>query len=637
MDVELYSILLLPLCSAAIIALFLRSSKWGGAAVSVTSAGIALAMAVAAMLSDAKIEAFESRHVLFSLGDFSMNFGVLFDPAAMNMLFVVCFVGFLIHVFSVGYMDKDPCKGRFFAGMSFFMFSMTGLVLSSNLFMMFVFWELVGFSSYALIAHYADTEAARAASKKAFIVNRVGDVGFLLGIIFCQAKFGTTSFSELSQILSQNPSQASTLMGLLLLCGFLGKSAQFPLQVWLPDAMAGPTPVSALIHAATMVAAGVFMLVRLSAVGMLAPDVLDTVAILCALMAFFAGLWALGQNDIKKILAYSTLAHLGLMGVGVSLGYDLAMYHLTMHAFFKATLFLVAGSIIHACCHEQDIYKMGGLFRRMPLTSFVGLLASLSIIAIPYFSGYYSKEAILAASFGKAHITGAVFDQIVFWLVMGAALLTPIYMGRLFFNVFLGKPNSEKAANAKESGIFMILPLLVLGIYSLAGGWSFAYDIFWLDGKMDGLLPSAATQFVGNMLEVHMPALESVQGAGLLAKLALSLTVLGLLAAYFLYGRNRGYDTLQRNVPILYDALKQHGWFDSLYDWYVAKVQQRFAVLLATFADMFLIELLFVRGIGAFCAVIGYGIKGLHVCSANSQVRWFAAGALLLFLLFVAF
>ena len=262
MQFQLDVILFLPFLSAAVIALFLRRSPRAGTAVSVLSAGTVLAVALAAMFSCAPDSAFKGSYELFKLGGFSLNLGCLLDSLSRNMLFVVCFVGFLIHVFSVGYMDDDSAKSRFFAGMSFFMFSMTGIVLASNLFMMFVFWELVGFSSYALIAHYADTEASREASKKAFIANRVGDFGFLLGIIFCQAQFGTTDFSALAQIFQADPSQASTAMGLLILCGFLGKSAQFPLHVWLPDAMAGPTPVSALIHAATMVAAGVFMSMR---------------------------------------------------------------------------------------------------------------------------------------------------------------------------------------------------------------------------------------------------------------------------------------------------------------------------------------------------------------------------------------
>ena len=619
-----------PLFSAALITLFFRKSKWGGAAISVASAFVALCGALGLMFSGIEGGVYKSSLEFFRLGGFSLDMGFLFDGIAANMIFVVCFVGFLIHVFSVGYMDTDSSKGRFFAGMSFFMFSMTGIVLSSNLFMMFVFWEFVGFSSYSLIAHYADTAVARDASKKAFIVNRVGDFGFLLGIIFCWNAFGTVDFYELADIFKSSPDKASTAMGMLVMCGFLGKSAQFPLQVWLPDAMAGPTPVSALIHAATMVAAGVYMMVRLAAIGFLTPQVLDLMLVLCSLMAFFAGLWALGQSDIKKILAYSTLAHLGLMGAGVALGYELAMFHLSTHAFFKAALFLVAGSIIHACHHEQDIFKMGGLFRRMPLTSAVALVATLSIMAIPYFSGYYSKDAILACAFGRS-INGALLDKIAFWLIMGAAILTPVYMCRLFFNVFLGKPKSEKAASASESSLWMTLPLIVLAAYSLCGAWAFAYDLTWLGGKMDFLVPSAAAKFVSDAMgaksaAVAIPHLHEFEIGALL------LTLAGIVFSWFIYGPNRG-DPIRGSF--LYSALAAHGWFDDIYSWYVSKVQQRIAIFLATFVDLFLIELLWVRGIGIVCAVVGQGFKRMHDCSANSQIRWLVAGLVMLFILIV--
>ncbi len=632
---QLNAVLFLPLLSAIVIALFLRRSRWGGAAVSVVSAGAAFGIALWAMFSESPAFAFKSSYELLKLGGFTLDFGFLFDGLSRNMVFIVCFVGFLIHVFSVGYMDDDSSKSRFFAGMSFFMFSMTGIALSSNLFMMFIFWELVGFSSYALIAHYSDTEEARAASKKAFIVNRVGDLGFLLGIIFCYSWLGTTDFSELARIFHEDPSKVSTSMGLLVLCGFLGKSAQFPLQVWLPDAMAGPTPVSALIHAATMVAAGVFMMARLASIGFLSEDALSAITALCALMAFFAGLWALGQNDIKKILAYSTLAHLGLMGVGIGLGYDLAMYHLTTHAFFKATLFLAAGSVIHACGHQQDIFKLGGLFKKMPITSAAALVATLSIIAIPYFSGYYSKEAILAASYGRS-VDGAIFDKIIFWLVMGAAVLTPVYMGRLFFNVFCGKPHSDGAARARESSLWMTLPLAVLALYSLAGAWSFAYGLLWMDGKMNFLMPSAATTFIGSVWEIHRSALLKIPDVHTLKNVAFIATLAGIVFSYVLYGRSRGYDLVERRLPGVYRFFNKHGWFDDLYDWYVAKVQQRVATLLATFVDLLLIELLVVRGVGMVCAVIGQGFKRMHDASANSEIKWLVAGFALLMILIYA-
>ncbi len=633
MQSQLNTILFMPAISAAIIALFLRERKWAGAAVSVTSAGVALVLALLAIFAEST--SFSCSLEIFRLGGLQFNLGYLFDPLCRNMLFVVCFVGFLIHIFSLGYMKTDSSKSRFFAGLSFFMFSMTGIVLASNLLTMFLFWELVGFSSYALIAHYADTTAAKEASKKAFIVNRVGDLGFLLGIILCYYQLGTTEFTQMAQIFQADPTKASTAIGLLVMCGFLGKSAQFPLHVWLPDAMAGPTPVSALIHAATMVAAGVFMMVRLSTIGFLTQDVLNVLTILCALMAALAGFWALGQRDIKKILAYSTLAHLGLMGVAVGIGGGLAMFHLTTHAFFKAALFLVAGSVICACHHEQDIYKMGGLFKKMPITSFVALTATLSIIAIPFFAGYYSKEAILISTFAKMH-DGSTLNCLVFALTLTAAIMTPIYMGRLFFNVFFGKANSEVAENARESSRFMTIPLIILAVFSLAGAWGFVYNLEWANGKMSGLIPTSASTFIKDVIVARESGLASISGLHTFEILALVSTLLGIIFAYLVYGRKSGNDVIETKLPKLYNALNKHGWFDDVYNWYVAKVQQRIATLLATFVDLFLVELISVRGVAIVCTVIGQGFKRLHDASANSEIKWLVAGFILLIVLIFA-
>lgn len=630
MEKEIYAMLFTPLASAALIAMCFRKSKWAGGAIASLSALAALCFALSAIFA-LPSPRFESYFELYSLGSLTINFGVLFDSLAANMIFVVCFVGFLIHIFSIGYMKGDESNGRFFAGMSFFMFSMTGIVVSSNLFMMFVFWELVGFSSYALIAHYADTDAAREASKKAFIVNRVGDFGFLVGIIWCQAYFGTTNFTALAEILAESPDSAITAMGILVMCGFLGKSAQFPLQVWLPDAMAGPTPVSALIHAATMVAAGVYMMARLSMCGFLTPEVLDFALVICSAMAFLAGLWALGQRDIKKILAYSTLAHLGLMGVGISLGCGLAMFHLTTHAFFKATLFLTAGSVICACHHEQDIFKMGGLFKKMPVTALVGLVATLSIMAIPFFAGYYSKDSILAAAFAKASSGGTLYCA-AFWMTMFAAFLTPIYMVRFYMNVFLGSPRSESASHARESSLWMVLPLVILAVYSLGGAWGFVENFKWLGGKMNALIPANSSSFVETAMNAHHLAMRNVANIHTFEMLAVGLTFVGIVIAFLLY--RGGKDRIMENFPRIYGALEAHGWFDNFYGYYVKKVQQRIAVLFATFVDLCVIELGFVRGLGVLCAVAGNGLKRMHSSiKCGAQAAWFVGGIILIFAL----
>lgn len=635
---DMWAMILSPLAAAAISALLLRKSKWGAAALSILSAAFALALAMGLFMSADALDLKGGQCELFKLGNFSLKFGFLLDSLSANMLFVLCFVGFLIHIFSVGYMNDDPAKGRFFGGLSFFMFSMTGIVLADNLFMMFVFWEFVGFSSYMLIAHYADTDYSKMASKKAFIANRIGDFGFLLGIILCHYTLGTTNFSEIAEILKANPAQASTAIALLLLCGFIGKSAQFPLQVWLTDAMAGPTPVSALIHAATMVAAGVFMTVRLGVIGMLTPQASAFMVFICALMALCAGLWALGQSDIKKTLAYSTLAHLGLMGAAVGMGaYGIAMMHLTMHAFFKAGLFLVAGSVIYACHHKQDMFEMGGLWKKMPITAFVALIASLSTLSAPFFAGYYSKEMILNVSYLKmtdALASGGIFDILIFAMIFGAAILTPLYMGRLFFAVFMGKPKSAEASHARESSLWMTLPLLVLALYSFAGAYSVVFNLKWLGGKFSALMPESAVEFMRGVFGwefFHAQALRDDFGILVLGVLVLVCALVMLLIAYILYGR--GEDKLKSSCPLLYSALESHGWFDDVYNYYIAKVQQRFALLLATL-DNYLIQGFFVKGSALLAQLAGLGLNGMHKRWVSSYALWMFAGIVAMIVIF---
>ena len=378
------------------------------------------------------------------------------------MLLMVTFVGFLIHLFSLGYMADDAAPARYFGGLSIFMFSMLGIVLADNLIMIFVFWELVGFSSYMLIGHYMTKDAAAAAQKKAFIVNRIGDLGFVVGIAYAYWHFGTTDLEVMGQLVGANPDLINAGIAALLMCGFIGKSAQFLLHVWLPDAMAGPTPVSALIHAATMVAAGGYFLIRI--VYLFPPEVLSVITWLGVFGAVYAGFCAYARNDIKQILAYSTLSQLGYIGAAFGLGYPgIALFHLITHAFFKALLFLGAGSVIHGCHHEQDIFKMGGLWKKMPVTAITFLIGILALCGVYGSSGYFSKDAILIAA-GFENSTAS-------YLLTFGALLTAGYMGRLFWIVFLGKPNSEAASHAKESPLVMILPLVLLAVLSVSGGW----------------------------------------------------------------------------------------------------------------------------------------------------------------------
>lgn len=542
----------------------------------------------------------------FSLGGLTVNMGFLIDKNAALMLLIVGVIAFLIQFFSLGYMKEDDGKGRYFAGLSIFTFSMMGIVLADNLIMLFVFWELVGFSSYALIDHYKDSPEAVAAAKKAFIVNRVGDFGFLVGIVLTYWHFGTVDLEALSLVMEINPGLISTGIAFLLMCGFLGKSAQFPLQVWLPDAMAGPTPVSALIHAATMVAAGIYLLVRIHF--LLTPEILSLILWLGALMAVYAGFCAIAQEDIKKILAYSTLSQLGYMAVGVGLGYPgLALFHLTTHAVFKALLFLGSGSVIHALDHEQNIFRMGGLFRRMPITAITFGIGLLALCGVIFTSGYFSKDAIIEAAMFK--------DRSVFILLISSAFITALYMGRLFWVAFLGQGHSAEARQAQESHFFITFPLIILALGSIFVGYV-------------GLWPQKLVKvFSGELDLIH----EMTVNAGLSTSILIvgSLTwVLGLGISYIFYGRHTQSDYLAKVAPRIFNFLKARLWFDEIYNFYVVNIQQRVANLLS-FVDVVVISGLFVRGSAGVIGILGLAGRSVHTGSLHTYVYWFLIGLII--------
>lgn len=391
------------------------------------------------------------------------DIAILWDPLSALMAMIVTGVGSLIHIYSVGYMRGDDRYPRFFAFMNLFIASMMILVLSANYAMMFIGWELVGLSSYLLISFWFTKPAAAAAGRKAFVVNRIGDWGFIVGLMIIFATFGTfdfgTIFTTAPGVLTVGTATAITL---LLFVGAVGKSAQIPLYIWLPDAMEGPTPVSALIHAATMVTAGVFMIARSAVLYELAPVSGAVIAVVGALTALLAALIAVSQTDIKKVLAYSTISQLGYMVLGVGVGaYTAGMFHLTTHAFFKALLFLGAGSVIHAMAGEQDMRRMGGLRKKMPITFITMATAWLAISGIFPFSGFWSKDEILAATFAKGG------GYMVLWAIgLLVALLTAFYMTRLFVMTFLGRARWEDGVKPHESPWTMTFPLVVLGIFT---------------------------------------------------------------------------------------------------------------------------------------------------------------------------
>ncbi|MGA3161280.1 MAG: NADH-quinone oxidoreductase subunit L [Terracidiphilus sp.] len=398
-----------------------------------------------------------------------INFSFVLDQLSLVMLLVVTGVGFLIHVYSVGYMGDDKGYARYFSYLNLFLFFMTVLVLAGNALVMFIGWEGVGLASYLLIGFWFQKKTAADAGKKAFIVNRIGDFGFLIGMFLLVANFGTLTFSEIGARLSANPAWQGgvlTIIALCLMLGAAGKSAQLPLYIWLPDAMEGPTPVSALIHAATMVTAGVYMVARTHVLFDHSPFALSVVAAVGALTAIFAATIALVQNDIKRVLAYSTISQLGYMFLGCGVAaYSAAIFHLMTHAFFKALLFLAAGSVIHAIGGEQDLRKMGGLRKKLPVTFAVTTVGVLAIAGIFPFAGFFSKDAILYAAFLQG-----TNGKILWFVGLVTVLLTAFYMFRLWYMTFLGEARSPQG-HPHECPWSMRGPLLILAALSVCGGW----------------------------------------------------------------------------------------------------------------------------------------------------------------------
>ncbi len=486
-------ILFLPLLSAAAITLFPRKNRDLSAKLSIGAIVSGFLLSVLFIAANGWLpERRETLATWLEVGDLQVDFGLRLDPLSLLMLLVVTGVGGAIHVYSWGYMREDRGFSRYFAGLSLFTFSMLGIVLANNFLMLFIFWELVGVSSYLLIGHWFERPSAADAAKKAFIANRLGDFGFLLGILTVWGMAGGLNFSLIEDQLKQNPAlfgSMATVAGLLIFCGAVGKSAQFPLHVWLPDAMEGPTPVSALIHAATMVAAGVYMLCRVFFI--FNNPALHVIAWVGAITALMAALMAIQQNDIKRILAYSTLSQLGYMVMAVGLGGPgPAMFHLTTHAFFKALLFLGAGSVIIALHHEQDIWKMGGLREKMRVTFWTFLVGTLALCGVPPFSGFYSKDAILAQALKHAE-ENPITGWVLFIVAVFVAVLTAFYMFRLLFVAFLGVAKSQASEHALKTRDILEAFWTNLLIHSCTLRWLPSAD--WRQSSSGSLRPTNCT------------------------------------------------------------------------------------------------------------------------------------------------
>lgn len=451
-----------------------------------------------------------------AVGNMNIPFTFLIDHLSLTMMLIVTGVGTLIHIYSIGYMHGDDRVNSFFAQMNLFTFSMLLLVMGANYLVLFIGWEGVGLCSYLLIGFWFKNPAYNYAARKAFVMNRIGDLGFILGIILLFFTFKSVSFSEIFAQAStlQIGTPVITLITLLLLVGAVGKSAQIPLYTWLPDAMAGPTPVSALIHAATMVTAGIYMIARSSILYNLAPVTLNVIIVIGLTTAIFSAIIGLKQNDIKKVLAYSTVSQLGYMFLALGLGaYSTAIFHLTTHAFFKALLFLGAGSIIHAMGGEQDIRKMGGLRKKMPVTYLTFLAATLAISGIPPFSGFFSKDMILSKAFEH--------NIILYILALAGALLTCFYMFRLLYLVFFGEQRLE-GAHPHESPKVMTVPLMILSILSVFGGFLNIPSLFGGNLSFGSFLQSAVSSKVS----------EEISHTTEIGLILLSVLLLGLVIVF---------------------------------------------------------------------------------------------------------
>lgn len=628
---------LVPLAGAAATGLLgRRLPKRAVTLVACGASGAAFVLALAAFLEllslapgDRRIE--RELFTWIAAGDFTAKAALLLDPLSAVMTLVVTGVGFIIHIYSIGYMRAQEGYYRFFAYMNLFLFSMLVLVLAGNFLLMFVGWEGVGLCSYLLIGYDFHRPAAADAGKKAFIVNRIGDFGFILGILLVFLTFGDLGFGrvfgEIAAAPSRFPPEAGigvlTAIALLLFVGAMGKSAQIPLHVWLPDAMEGPTPVSALIHAATMVTAGVYMVVRCAPLFSRAPVALDVVLVVGAATALMAATIGLAQTDIKRVLAYSTVSQLGFMFMAAGAGaFSAGIFHLMTHAFFKALLFLGAGSVIHALAGEQDLRRMGGLRRRIPVTFWTMLVAALAISGIFPLAGFFSKDEILWAAWAGGH-------PAVWILGLLTAGLTGLYMFRLIFLAFFGEPRHAEGAHPHESPPSMTGPLVALALLSAAGG--FIGLPAWLGANRFArfLEPSLSLAHRGEAPHFSH-ALEFA-----FAALSVAVALAGIFAAHRIYlARPGAAGRIAARWGAIHRLLRDRYRFDEFYDRAVVRpllgLSERTLWLRV---DVGVIDRC-VNGAGASMVSLGALLRGMQNGLIRSYAAWIVAGmaAVLLYL-----
>ncbi len=541
---------LLPLLSFIILLLFGRTLKEKGSLVGIVISFIALIWSILVLFDRLRGEDVIYQFSWLTIGDRTITMGLEVNQLNALMLVIVTLVSFLVHMYSKGYMTATDSHRIpvFYSYLGLFTFSMLGLVLSPNLLQLYIFWELVGVCSFLLVGFYYFKEEARAAAKKAFIVTRIGDVGLFIGIILLFWNVGSFELQAIFAAVEANALTEGmiTLTAILIFVGAIGKSGQFPLHTWLPDAMEGPTPVSALIHAATMVAAGVYLVATMFPLFSASPVAMTTVAVIGGFTAIFAATIAITQKDIKRILAYSTVSQLGYMMLALgSASYIAAVFHLMTHAFFKALLFLAAGSVIHAV-HTQNIFEMGGLWKKMRVTAVVFLIGCLAIAGFPLFSGFFSKEEILLATLADGRYG-------LFAVALLTALLTSVYMFRLFFLVFIGKPRGNQSS-VHESPAVMTIPMIVLAVLAVVAGYVHTH---WFGTFLGDWLSNSPW----NRGHIYL------SDPGWVMPLAVFVSLLGIYVAWTMYGKeNISRERIPGNDSVFYQVSYRKYYVDELYD-----------------------------------------------------------------------
>ena len=558
----------------------------------------------------------------FTVDSLQVDFGFLVDHLSVWMMLIVTGIGFLIHVYSIGYMHDDDGFWKFFAYLNLFIFSMLLLVMGNNFLMLFFGWEGVGLCSYLLIGFWYTNKEYGKAARKAFIMNRIGDLGLLLGIFMIFQLFGSLNFTEIFERLPTMRLEAgvATTICVLLFIGAMGKSAQLPLYTWLPDAMAGPTPVSALIHAATMVTAGIYLIARCNPLYSLSPEAMQFVASVGLVTCLFAAVIGLRQNDIKKVLAYSTVSQLGLMFVALGMGaYASAMFHVTTHAFFKALLFLAAGSVIHGMGGEQDIRKMGGLRKAMPITFWVFLIGTFAISGFPLLSGFFSKDEIFAFTYANG---GPLW-----WGLSGlGAMLTAVYMCRLLYVTFFGefRGTKEQEHHLHESPLTMTAPLAILAGLSLAGGFLNTPHFFHLNNEQ---WMAHWLSWVIPIQEIHLDAATEWT----LMIITTSLAVVIIILSYFIYGKKSNLPVADAEQTGLIRVIANKFYVDEIYDFLIVRPIEKMSKIFHYYVDLQGIDGI-VNGVGTGVQKLGAQFRKLQNGNIEYYLIGMVAGAVLLLL-----